>query len=63
MPTRILMHGSRGRMGQAILALARQNPDFEVTGEMLAKRPEMAADGYKGFVFESAQRAAEVASA
>jgi len=34
MPTRILMHGSRGRMGQAILALARQNPDFEVAGEV-----------------------------
>ncbi len=34
MPTKILMVGSKGRMGQTILALARENPEFKVSGEV-----------------------------
>ena len=33
MATKLVMVGAKGRMGQAILALARQDKGFEVVGE------------------------------
>jgi 4-hydroxy-tetrahydrodipicolinate reductase len=34
MPTKIIMVGAKGRMGQAILRLAKSSADFEVVGEV-----------------------------
>lgn len=34
MSTKIVMVGSKGRMGQAILKLARSTPDYEIVGEI-----------------------------
>lgn len=48
-PTRILIHGARGRMGQALLRLAGERSDLQVVAAVSRKVESRAVDGVPQF--------------
>ena len=51
-PTRILIHGASGRMGQALLRLAAERSDLEVVAAVARKIESRAVDGVPQFKVE-----------
>ncbi|GAB3351358.1 4-hydroxy-tetrahydrodipicolinate reductase [Lysobacter tyrosinilyticus] len=51
-PTRILIHGASGRMGQALLRLAAERSDLEVVAAVSRKIESRAVDGIPQFKVE-----------
>ncbi|HXH00949.1 MAG TPA: 4-hydroxy-tetrahydrodipicolinate reductase, partial [Xanthomonadaceae bacterium] len=45
MPTRLLIHGASGRMGQALLRLAADDPGLAVVGAVSRKPTQRVIDG------------------
>jgi 4-hydroxy-tetrahydrodipicolinate reductase len=51
-PTRILIHGASGRMGQALLRLAAERSDLEIVAAVSRKIESRAVDGIPQFKVE-----------